>query len=83
MNLKYKFKFKRGWFWQSRIVIGHRFEPATNKMCFHFDDGGVEEIPNWNLYAAKLGQDWCLAMKAELERKTGQVVPINRDLGRQ
>lgn len=73
---KYIFAFKRFLFWQQREIVGHKLED-NNTMVLYFSNGGIETIPNWNNYKMKLGADWALSVKKNMETQTGVDVKVN------
>ena len=76
--MKYKFRYRKGIFWKTKTVTGHRYEASTNKMCLYFEDGGLEEIAHWTDYAVRLGQDWVIVAKKAMEDKAGVAIPIRQ-----
>jgi hypothetical protein len=77
--MEYKFTYRpyKNFLWKTHIIIGHRFEQLTDKMCLFFANGSVVEIPHWKDCELKLGTDWALAVKASLEQQSGQTIPLN------
>ncbi len=75
--MKYRFKWKRGLFWQSAHVIGHSLDKDQDKMVLYFPDGSIREICKWRECEVKLGQDWVLATKKTLESAAGTSIPLN------
>lgn len=67
--MKYKFKWKRWLFWQQRMVVGHKLEDGM--MVLFMEDGGLETIPEWSKCKLKLGADWSLAVKKNMENQSG------------
>ena len=75
--MRYRFTYRRGWFWKSIEVTGHKYEPTQNKMVLFLKDGGVVEIKRWTDCEVRLGSDWFLETKKEMEKKTGTNIPIH------
>lgn len=75
--MRYKFRYRRGFFWKSIEVTGHRYEKEQDKMVLFFKNGGVEEIKGWRHCECKLGSDWHSETVREMERKAGQKLPID------
>jgi hypothetical protein len=69
MNKKYIFKYRRKLFWKKIEVIGHKLE--DNTMVLYMENGGLQTIPKWNECSLKLGVDWVLAVKSNMENQTG------------
>jgi hypothetical protein len=63
--------------WKTVEVTGHRYEPSMDKFVLYFEDGSVEEIPQWSKCAVKLGKDWVDAVKSKMEQESGTSVPVN------
>lgn len=76
MNAPYTFKWKSGFFWRSKTVIGHHFEKEQNKMVLYFPNGSLREIKNWSNCEAALGTDWVLAVKKSHESQIGQPITL-------
>ena len=83
IKMKYKFKYKRNFFWITKIVIGHALERKSdntfddNRMVLYFEDGSIEVISNWKYCSLKLGIDWVLAQKTALEKEINQPIKLN------
>ena len=60
MNKVYKLKYRRGDFgiWHTIKVIGHQYEPDSNKLICYLPDGGLREIAHWSDCEIILGADW-------------------------
>ena len=71
-NLKYKFKWRKKWLWRSKKVSGHRFEEKQNKMVLYLENGGVQEIANWDQCECYLGTDWVNATKSSIKEEVGE-----------
>lgn len=78
--MKYKFTFKRGWRKKTFLVVGHAFNRELNRLTLYFEDGGLREIPEWSKCECILGSDWALAVKKDMEKKSGQAIPVDRNL---
>lgn len=78
--MTYKFRFKNRLLFKSVSVIGHGLNRELDRMALYLPNGGVREIANWSKYDCKLGTDWVLAVKKNMEQKSGQTVNIDRDL---
>ena len=48
-----------------------------NKMVLWFEDGGLKTISNWHDCELKLGTDWVLATKSNMEKESGQQIKLN------
>lgn len=75
---RYVFAYKKyAWLpWKKVTVVGHRLE-EHGTMTLYKEDGGLETIPNWPQYAVKLGADWALAVKKNMEKESGVDVKVN------
>ena len=80
--MKYKFKYRKcgRLFWSSQEVIGHSFVADQDKMVLYFNNGGLMEIAHWKDHEVKLGQDWVLAVKKNMESKIGQQLPLSPEI---
>ena len=52
-------------------------QKPTGKLVVYFKDGSLQAIPKWSDCELKLGQDWKLATKLDMEKQTGQNIPLN------
>ena len=77
--MTYIFNYRRRFFWHKIKVIGHHYEQVQDKMALHLPDGSIQEIASWKSCEVKLGADWVLAMKKQMEKASGQ--SINIDVG--
>ncbi len=75
--MTYKFKYRRFIFWRSFTLMGHHYDNTQNKMVVYFPDGSCQEIKRWNLHEVKLGTDWVVAVKKDMENKAGMAIPLN------
>ena len=77
--MTYLFKWRRCFFWRSRRVSGHHYAPEQNKMVLYKPDGSIEEIVNWEKCAGRLGTDWVLFTKRQMEKQAGTNIQLNVD----
>lgn len=75
--MQYKFKFRRKWFWKTLDVVGHKYDEKQDKMIIYLKKGGLQEIKNWKNCEVKLGMDWMLETKKEMEKTVGQNIPMD------
>jgi len=75
--MKYALRYKKGLFWRKAIVVGHNYDQSQDKMILFFEDGGVREISEWRKCEIKLGQDWVIARKKQMEAESGVDVKLN------
>lgn len=73
--MKYVFKWKRFLFPRSAKVVGHRYDKDQDKMVLYFENGGAREIKSWSRCECRLGADWALVMKKQMEQQAGTSVP--------
>ena len=72
-----------GHFYDNQIVElsdanGHKtLRQAQDRMIVYFEDGSLYAIRAWSECELKLGTDWVLFNKREMEKKTGQSVQLN------
>tara|TARA_B100000131_G_scaffold305330_1_gene331210 strand:+ start:1678 stop:1947 length:270 start_codon:yes stop_codon:yes gene_type:complete len=62
-NFKWKEKLQEPWVTQE--VIGHKYFEDSNRMVLYKPDGGILEIPSWNLHYSDLGEDWANKVKEQ------------------
>lgn len=48
-----------------------------NAMVLYYEDGSLERIADWDNYDMKLGVDWKLAIKQQMEREINQDIKLN------
>lgn len=75
--MTYKFFYKKRFFWESILVVGHRLDKELNRMDFYIPDGSIMSLTNWDRYDMKLGIDWVLFTKKQMEKESGQQIPLN------
>jgi hypothetical protein len=78
--MKYKLKYRRGFFWKKATVVGHGYNKDMDRLTLYFENGGLSEIPEWSKCECYLGADWALAAKKKMEEKAGQSIVVNRNL---
>lgn len=79
--MTYKFSYKLyGLLFKSVTVLGHGYNKELDRMTLYLPNGGIKEIANWSAHDCMLGSDWVLAMKKEMEAKSGQPIVIDRDV---
>ena len=74
--MNYIFKYRRGWFWKSIKAIGHKYEESQEKMVVYLANGGVQEIKQWKNCEVKLGSDWYVETKKQMEKEAGHKIPM-------
>jgi hypothetical protein len=74
--MTYEFKWKRWVLWQNKAVIGHRLDKEINRMDLYLQDGSIYSIPQWDKCTLKLGTDWVLFTKKQMEKESGQNVSL-------
>ena len=77
MLYKIRYRRKGQWFWRNlKDVKGHNV--VEDKLEVFFNDG-ITLIPKWSELDFKLGSDFILKQKEDLEKEAGQTVNINKD----
>lgn len=71
-----KFKHKSAFLWKRRKISGHVYMAEIDKMVLHFKQSRIEEIPEWSKHYVKLGSDFLLAQKEQMEKETGVDVKL-------
>lgn len=74
--MTYRFRYKKWFFWRSLKVVGNSYNRDLDRMYLYFPDGGIRELSGWSKYDCKLGQDWVLAVKKDMESKAGQPIVV-------
>ncbi len=74
--MQYVFKYRRYLFWKKETVIGHGYDAAQNKIVLYYPDGGIKEIANWSKCEVRLGSDWVLSVKKNMEKKAGHPISL-------
>ncbi len=77
--MQYKLYYRRGWFWKSVTVIGHKFQQDYNRMDCFLPDGSIFSVGNWDKYDLRLKTDWVLATKKQMEKESGQDIKLTVD----
>ena len=80
MEFIFKWKKPGQWFWRKTKVIGYRLSSDDGRMNLFFKDGGILEIPDWNIYMCRLGMDWVLATKRQMEKEAGRDIKLNSEI---
>lgn len=79
--MRYKVKVRHIYspFWKTLVVCGHNYSKDGDRMDFHLvDNGGIYSIPLWSKHIIKLGQDFILSQKEDMEKTVGQSIPLNK-----
>lgn len=74
--MNYVFSYRRRLFWTKIDVQGHTYNIEQDKMVLFLPDGGVQEVSSWRSCEIKLGQDWVVAQKKQLETQAGQPITL-------
>lgn len=75
---------KSGWpsrWHKAGPAIGHSLDKNQDKMVVYFEDGGICEIAKWAECEVRLGTDWVLATKDQMEKEANQPVKLNVNAG--
>ena len=76
----FTFKYKRWFFYKSlKSVVGHHHHAQVDRMDVHFQNGSILSIPQWSKCYLKLGPDFFIFQRKELEKQAGQ--PIHTHIG--
>lgn len=75
--MTYKFKYKRFFFYKTiKNVKGHAFDLDSDRMDI-FTIDGIISIGNWSKYDMKLGSDFLLVQKNDMEQESGTSVTVS------
>lgn len=77
MMNSYVFSFRRWFFWKKIKAIGHRYDSNSNRMDVYHTDGSILSLADWNKYDLKLGTDWVLFTKKQMEKESGQKIDLD------
>lgn len=77
----YKFKYKRRFFWKTIKVDGHRIDDKQNRMDLFMADGSILSLCNWSQYDLRLGADWVIRQKKDMEKQAGQKIQLKNEIG--
>lgn len=58
-------------------TITNKIRKPLDAMILYFQDGSIERICEWSKYDFKLGVDWKLALKQQMEKEINQEVKVN------
>jgi hypothetical protein len=75
--MTYKIFYRKRFFWKRILVVGHRLDKELNRMDFYIPDGSIMSLTKWDRYDMKLGIDWVLFTKKQMEKESGQQIPLN------
>lgn len=80
--MEYKFKYKRllRLFWRRPKVVGHKLDLQANSITLYFKDGSIRRIPEADRIEFRLGTDWILMNKKQMEEIAGRDVPLKGDI---
>lgn len=73
---EFKFKWKKGWFWNTRTVIGFGHDVATDKLTLYFKDGSIHEIAKWAEYDCFLGKDYHAFTQAQIRARVDPLASV-------
>lgn len=74
----YFFTYKRFFIKKKIKAVGHKYIENMDRMDVFLTNGGVYSISQWAKYDLKLGSDWVLFTKNQMEKESGQ--KLNLDL---
>jgi hypothetical protein len=76
--MTYKVQLKRFLFWKSYVVTGHQVISQEDKLILYFADGSVLALKGYHNLSLKLGVDWVLFQKKQMEQESGQTISLTR-----
>jgi len=71
------YKYSRSWFWKKQTITGHSYQKDFDKLVLFKKDGSIEEIPEWSKHHVKLGADFILAQKKQMEKESGVDIKLS------
>lgn len=75
--MNYQFKYKKGLFWRSIEACGHKLNETLNRMDIYHKNGSITSICEWSKCDVKLGTDWVLSTRKQMEKESGQDIKLN------
>jgi hypothetical protein len=74
----YKFKYRKsnGLFWKIIVATGHKYYSEMDRMDVFHVDGSITSLAQWSKYDLKLGTDWVLFTKKQMEKESGQRIDL-------
>lgn len=72
---EYNFRYRRWLFWKTIKAIGHDYDDKLGMMVVLLPNGGLTTIKNWKQCELKLGSDWFIATRKEMENSIGMKIP--------
>lgn len=76
-SFSFRYKKPGGLFWRKSKVSGYNLQTERDRMLLFLPDGGLIEIPQWSTYMCKLGIDWVLATKDQMEKESGKDIKVS------
>lgn len=74
--MTYTFQYKRGFFWKTiKNVKGHDYQVDSDRMDVYLISG-ILSISNWSKCDFRLGSDFMLFQKEQMEKESGQNIKI-------
>jgi hypothetical protein len=77
MEYEVKYRKSGAWIWKKEICKGHVLNQELNRMDLHLKRGGIVSITKWSEYDLRLGADWLLATKKQLEKEASQNINLD------
>jgi len=72
----YNFVYRRRMLWKSLKATGHRLDRELDRMDIFHEDGSITSLSQWSKYDLKLGTDWVLFTKKQMEKEAGQKIDL-------
>ena len=79
--MEYIFKYRKGYFWAKKRVVGHALITELDRMDLYLKDGSIYSIGQWGKYDLQLGTDWVLFTKKKMEEESGQDIKLKSNIG--
>lgn len=76
MTFKIRYKKSRSWFWTTRTITGFNLIKEQDRFVLFFQDGSIQELAKWSEHDCKLGVDWVLFQKKQMEKESGQPITL-------
>lgn len=75
--MSYTLKYKRKFFWETiKNVIGHNLDSTEHDRYVIYKKDEILTIPKWSECSLKLGSDFMLFQKNEMEKEANQDIKL-------
>lgn len=72
----YVFAYKKRLFYRRIKAMGHKYIPEMDRMDVYHQNGSITSLAKWSKYDLRLGTDWVLFTKDQIQQETGNPVTL-------